>query len=144
MEKMSLVQWLVLPLVLHVLMTFAIGAMSLRLRIAAVRSGETSLNAIALNSAAWPDVVKKFGNSFDNQFQVPLLAYAAVAVSLALGLGDAVSCVLMWLFIVARLLHAYEHTGRNDIRNRLKFYLVSYLAVMAFWLWLALRLFVIG
>lgn len=141
---MTLVQWLVLPLILHVVLTFVVGSLNLQARIAAVKRGETRLKDIALDSSAWPQSARKYGNNFDNQFQVPMLAYAGVAILLATGLADAVSASLMWVFIVGRLLHTVVHTGKNDIRRRLSTFLLSYFAVAALWLWLAFRLFVIG
>jgi hypothetical protein len=141
---MTETQGLVLPLLLHLLLTFAVGLLSLRRRIAAVRTGKARLQDIAADSAAWPESTRKFGNNFDNQFQVPMLAYAGVATLLAIGLADWASVVLMWTFIAARLLHTVEHTGRNNVPRRLAFFLVSFASVAALWLWLGLRLFVIG
>jgi hypothetical protein len=140
----AVTQWLVLPLLLHILLTFAVGLMNLQRRIAAVRNGTTRLSDIALDNSAWPDEALKFGNNFDNQFQVPMLAYAGVAMLLATGLADAASAVLMWVFVAARLLHTLEHTGRNDVLRRLWYFLASCLAVAALWLWFTLRYFVGG
>ncbi len=141
---MTAAQWTVLPLVLHVLLVFIIGGLTLRSRIRAVRSGKTRLKAIALDAAAWPDEVRKLGNNFDNQFQVPTLAYGGVALLLATGLADAVTATLMWLFLLARVLHAAEHTGANRVTRRFMLFLGSFMAVVALWLWFALRYFVTG
>ncbi len=86
-SALSMAQWLVVPLVLHILLTFVVGALSLQARIAAVRSNRALLKATALDNSAWPDEARKFSNNFDNQFQVPMLAYTAVAVFLATGTG---------------------------------------------------------
>ena len=77
---MTAAHWLVLPLVIHVLLTFVVGALSLRSRIAAVRSGRTKITDITLDNSKWPKATLKLGNNFDNQFQVPLLAYGAVCL----------------------------------------------------------------
>ncbi len=141
---MSAAQALVLPLVLHVLLTFAVGVLTLRSRYAAVRGGRTKVRDIVLDSAGWPDSVRQFGNNFDNQFQVPMLAYGGVAVILATGMADRVAAGLMWAFLAARLLHAIEHTGQNRITRRMTFFAASFLAVLALWLWFAWRFFVAG
>jgi hypothetical protein len=136
--------WLVLPLVLHVLLTFAVGALSLRSRIAAVRSRRTRVADITLDNSKWPKATLKLSNNFDNQFQVPLLAYGAAALIIATGLADMIGVALMWAFLAARLLHTFEHTGTNRIVRRMVFFVASYAFVMALWLWFALRFFVTG
>jgi len=136
--------WLVLPLVLHVLLTFVVGALSLRSRIAAVRSGRIRVADITLDNSKWPKATLKLSNNFDNQFQVPLLAYGAAALIIATGLADIIAAALMWAFLAARLLHTFEHTGTNRIVRRMVFFVASYAFVMALWLWFALRFFVTG
>lgn len=141
---MTAAQLLVLPLVLHVLLTFAVGALSLRSRIAAVRRGRARIADITLDNSKWPEATRKLGNNFDNQFQVPLLAYGAVALIIALGLADAVGAGLLWAFLAARILHTIEHTGANRILRRMIFFVASFVLVLLLWLWLALRLLVTG
>jgi hypothetical protein len=140
----TVTHWLVLPLVLHVLLTFAVGALNLRSRIAAVRRGRARIADVTLDNAKWPNATRKLGNNFDNQFQVPLLAYGAVALIVALGLADVVGAGLMWAFLAARILHTVEHTGPNRIVRRMVFFVASFAAVLALWLWFALRFFVTG
>lgn len=141
---MATAHWLVLPLIIHVLLTFIVGALSLRSRIVAVRSGRTRIADITLDSSKWPKTTLKLGNNFDNQFEVPLLAYGAVALIIATGLADMVDAALMWAFLAARLLHTFEHIGPNRIVRRMVFFVISYVFVVALWLWFALRFFVTG
>ena len=141
---MTAAHWLVLPLVIHVLLTFVVGALSLRSRIAAVRSGRTKITDITLDNSKWPKATLKLGNNFDNQFQVPLLAYGAVALIIATGLADMVGVAFVWAFLAARLLHTFEHTGPNRIIRRMIFFVASFAFVVVLWLWFALRFFVIG
>lgn len=141
---MTAAQWLVAPLVLHVLLTFTVGALSLRSRIAAVRRGGAKVADIVLDNSKWPKATLKLGNNFDNQFQVPLLAYGAVALIIATGFADVVGAALMWAFLAARVLHTFEHTGPNRIVRRMIFFVTSYVFVVALWLWFALRFFVTG
>jgi hypothetical protein len=141
---MSYLQWTVLPLVLHVGLTFIVGALSLRSRFKTVLKGETKLESIANNSSAWPENVRKLGNNFDNQFQVPTLAYGSIALIAATGLADAVTATLAWLFIAARTLHSMEHVGLNRVPLRMRLFLLSYAAVIALWIWFAVRFFIAG
>jgi hypothetical protein len=141
---MTLVQWFVVPLLLHVLLVNAVGARNVLGRVASVRSGETRLADIAVSSGNWPGNLRKLGNNFDNQFEYPTLWYAVSAVALALGLVDVILVVLSSAFIVTRFIHSFIHTGSNRIPPRMFSFLAGVTLVTAMWMWLALRLYVIG
>lgn len=141
---MSIEQALLAPVFLHVLLTLVVGILTLRARIAAVRQGQASLKKIALNNSAWPDTVLKLGNNFNNQFQVPVVWYACVALLLVTQKADWVAVVFSWLFVASRLLHSFEHTRRNNVVHRMSWYFAGYGCVTGMWLWFALRMFVVG
>lgn len=136
---MNPAQWLVVALLCHVLLTVIVGALTLRARIAAVKGGKVRLQVAAINNAAWPENARKLGNNFDNQFQVPMLVYAAAALFLATGLADINAAGLAFVFLAARLLHTLEHTRRNSVLPRLVYFLASYGFAIALWLWFAIR-----
>lgn len=141
---MSFEKLLLLPLFLHMLLILYVGGRSLKSRYSAVLSGKTKLSAIAVNSSNWPDDVRKWGNNFDNQFQVPTLWYAVCALLLVTGKVDWIFVVLSWLILLARLVHSYVHTGTNDVPPRMSAFLASFAFVLLMWAWFALRLYVIG
>ena len=141
---MSSEKLLVLAVLLHVLMTFAVGGLTLQARIAAVRSGKAKLQVIALNNAGWPEEARKLGNNFDNQFQVPMLVYTATAAILATGLADMNAAGLAFAFLAARLLHTLEHTRRNNVLRRMMFFVVSYAFAIALWGWFGFRFLTAG
>ncbi len=141
---MSPEKLLLLPLFIHVLLILYVGSRSLKSRFSAVISGKTKLSAIANNSSNWPDDVRKWGNNFDNQFQVPNLWYAVCALILVMGKADWAFVVLSWLVLLARILHSAVHTGSNDVPLRMRMFLASFAFVLLMWAWFALRLYVIG
>ena len=141
---MSLEKLLLLPLFLHVLLILSIGSSSLRSRIASVTGGKTKLSTIAVNSSNWPEDVRKWGNNFDNQFQVPNLWYAVCALLLVTNKTDWIVVALSWLFLLARVAHSYIHTGSNNVPLRMRAFLASFVFVFLMWAWFALRLYVIG
>lgn len=141
---MTAVQWLLLPIFLHVVL---INVVSLRMgfgRTAAVMSGEVKRSAIVLDNRNWPDRLRQLGNNFDNQFQTPMLWYACVAFAMITGMADTFLIVLSWIFLASRLAHSYIHTGSNDLPKRFYVYLVGFGAVSAMWLWFAFRFFLQG
>jgi hypothetical protein len=141
---MSEAQALLAPLFLHVLLTLVVGLVTLRARVAAVRGGRARLKEIATSNAGWPPSVRKLSNNFDNQFQTPMLWYAVCALLVAAAMVDGVAVALSWIFLASRVAHSFIHTGRNDIRFRLSFFLVGFTAVILMWAWFGVRLFITG
>ncbi len=141
---MTIEQWLLLPLFLHVALLTWVGVFTIRARVASVLGGETKLKNIALNTGAWPDDVRKLSNNFNNQFELPTIWYAVCGLLLVTGKADWVGVGLSWAFIVARLAHSFVHTGSNNVPLRMRAYLASFAAVFAMWIWFAIRLYVIG
>jgi hypothetical protein len=138
---MNLTQMLLAPLFIHVAMTAIIGLLALRARVAAVKGGRARVKEIATSNGGWPADVRKISNNFDNQFQTPMLWYAACALLIAMGLVDGVSVGLSWLFLASRIAHTAIHTGRNVVMHRLAAFLVGYAALIAMWAWFGIRLF---
>ena len=141
---MTTEQLLLLPLFLHVVLITWVGVRSIRARVVSVMAGETKLKNIALNSGAWPDKVRKLGNNFDNQFDVPWLWYAVCAFLLITSKADFVSVVLSWGFFVSRVVHTYVHTGSNTVLHRMYAFLVGFALVFVMWAWFGIRFYVIG
>ena len=141
---MSVAHWLLLPAFVHVGWVFVLGLRMGRARTAAVRQGRVRMKDIALNSAAWPDDILKFSNSYNNQFQLPLFFYAILPLLLTLQLADAAQAVLAWCFVASRIVHSLIHTGRNNVVRRFYAFLAGFLIIAAMWAWFALRLYVIG
>ena len=87
---MTIVQWQLLPVFVHVALVAILGVRTGRARVASARSGETRIKDVALDSSRWPPHVRKFANNFDNQFQLPMIWYACIAFVLITGLADMV------------------------------------------------------
>jgi hypothetical protein len=141
---MTITQWLLLPIFIHVALTTWVGVRTITARIASVKAGKSRIRDISLNTKAWPDEVLKLGNNFDNQFEVPLMWYACCGLLVATGLADIVSVVLSWAFVLARIVHALIHTGSNDVPKRMKAFLAGFTFMALLWLWFGFRLFAIG
>ncbi len=141
---MTQTQWLLLPLFIHVALLTYVGIRALLGRIKAVMSGTARMKDIALNNANWPDEVRKFGNNFSNQFEVPTLWYALCGLLVATGKVDNVEIALSWIFVAARLVHIIIHTGSNYVRHRMYAFLASFSTLTLMWAWFGLRLYFLG
>ena len=132
------------PVFVHVALVVGLVIATGRGRVAAVNAGEVRLKDIALDSAKWPERLRKLGNNYQNQFELPVLFYAAVALLMATGLADGVSLGLAWAFVASRLVHSFIHVGSNNMVHRLFAFGAGLAAVVAMWLWFAFRIYVIG
>lgn len=140
---MNLVQWLLLPAFAHVVLVLTVGMMMGRARVKAVRGG-VRIKDIATDNSRWPDDVRKIANNYTNQFEVPVLFYAALALIVATGKADAIAVVLAWLFVASRIAHTLIHTGANKVLLRFRAFLFGFACVAVLWVWFAIRLYVIG
>jgi hypothetical protein len=132
------------PVFVHVVLVIALVIATGRGRVAAVRAGEVRLKDIALDHSKWPERLRKLANNYQNQFELPVLFYAVIALLIATGLADGVALVLAWAFVASRLVHSFIHVGTNNVAHRLYAFAASLAALAAMWLWFALRLYVIG
>jgi hypothetical protein len=132
------------PVFVHVVLVIALVIVTGRGRVAAVRAGEIKLKDIALDGSRWPERLRKPANNYQNQFELPVLFYAGVALLIATGLADGIALVLAWGFVLSRLVHSFIQVGTNNVVHRLYAFGAGLAALAAMWGWFALRLYVIG
>ena len=141
---MTITQWLLLPAFIHVALVFIVGGGMGRARFRAARQGRVKIKDVALDNSGWPDDVRKFSNNYQNQFEVPVLFYAVLALLLATQLADWVAVVLAWVFVASRVVHTLIHTGANVVIRRFQVFVFGFSVVALMWVWFGLRLYVIG
>lgn len=130
-----------LPVFVQVGLTFILLFWMGRLRVGAIRGGEVKIRDIALGERNWPGGVQKLTNAYHNQFELPVLFYALVALALITKKADLVFVVMSWLFVVARLVHAGIHVTSNRVDQRFTAFLVGVLILLVMWIVFALRIF---
>ncbi|HEV7290914.1 MAG TPA: MAPEG family protein [Devosia sp.] len=134
---------LVLAIAAQVLLTIAILAMMGRERVPRVLSGEIDVKDIAVDRSAYPLRARLLSNSFDNQFQLPVLFYVAVLVTLWAGAMGWVEVVLAWLFVALRYVHAAIHVTTNRVFRRFSAYVAGLAVLTLLWLWLVGRVLIV-
>jgi hypothetical protein len=129
-----------LPVFVLVGLTFALllGMASARSRALAGR--ETSAKDIALGQPNWPARATKIGDCFKDQFELPLLFYALIALALPLRHADLVIVLLSWVFVVTRFAHAGIFVTSNNVRQRSQVWFAGVLALLVMWLYFALKI----
>ena len=135
---------LMAPVFVLVALTFLVTFKMGRVRARAVSSGETRIRQIALGESAWSDNVKKVSNNYANLLQLPMLFYAAAAFYIVLAKVDVVAVTLAWVFVATRFGHSFVHTGSNRVSRRFMIFAGGVFVLIALWVWLALRVFLLG
>jgi hypothetical protein len=130
---------LIYPLFCQVALTFVLMLWMMRLRYGALTSRQVRLGDIALGQQAWPAQTMQASNCFRNQFELPVLFYVLVLLVLTTRINDVVLVVLAWAFVISRVVHAYIHTGRNDVRMRGAVYGIGALLIVVMWVWFIVR-----
>lgn len=126
------------PMLAMVLLTFAIAVVLFRARLRAVREGLTPVSYFRLlQGAQEPEFLAKPSRHYLNLFETPVLFYAGCLAGLVAGVNDAVAVGLAWAYVLARLLHAGVHLGSNRVRIRLRVFTLSWICLLALWIYLA-------
>lgn len=124
-----------------VLLTFIVGCIAIKRRLACVKKGELDAKYFRLMSGfKVPDSVTKSTRNFNNQFEVPLLFYVVGVLFVALNIDSTVSIILAWLFVAFRYAHAYIHLTYNKIIHRLAAYWIALMCVLGLWINLLIML----
>ena len=123
------------PVFVQVLLTLTVYCLlSLaRYRAIAAAGRPPGKGDIAMGRYAWPDDAVKCANNQRNQFELPVLFYAAVAFALIIGAADTAMVALAWVFAASRIVHAAIHIGPNKIRWRGPAFVLGFLVVAAMW-----------
>jgi hypothetical protein len=135
---------LLLPVFVEVGLTFFIMFWMGALRRRALSSGAVTPGDIALREPKWPTRALQVANSFQNQLELPMLFYVLVAFILITSTNSLIFVILAWVFVLSRVVHAYIHTGSNDLYARSAALAVGAIALVAMWVIFAIRILITG
>lgn len=127
------------PMLAQVALVYAVYAVVSRRRVAAIKAGHARTSQFRENRDEPPESLFA-RNNLVNQFELPVLFYAACLSLFVTGSVGAVSLALAWIFALSRYVHAAIHVTTNRIRHRRPAFVVGYVSLAGMWLWLALRL----
>jgi len=134
------VQMVLLPVFVLVGLAFFLLLWMATARTKALKARETSLKDIALREPNWPEKATQIGNCFSNQFEIPVLFYALIALALPLHKADLFIVLMSWVFVVTRFIHAGVFTTSNDVRQRGLIWFAGVLVLLAMWIYFALKM----
>ncbi len=134
------IQAILLPLFVQVALTIGLGIWLASQRVPMIRRREVHPRDIALGQPNWPGHALQVGNSFRNQFELPVLFYVLTMLSIITRHADLLFVVLAWVFVLSRLAHAYVHTTSNRLSRRGACYGIGALVLLIMWLIFAVRI----
>jgi hypothetical protein len=130
---------LLLPLLVQVLLTFSVWVYLFAWRIPEIqRKGidPQRLKDRATAHELLPDSANA-SNNLKNLFELPVLFYTAVLLSLVLMIQDMLLVQLAWGFVVLRIVHSVIHCTYNNVNHRFAAYALSCLFLLFMWIRLA-------
>jgi hypothetical protein len=134
------VQMVLLPVFVLVGLTFALLLGMFWARRQALVTKQTKIRDIALGQQNWPQRATQISNCYANQFELPILFYALIALALPLRHVDLVLVLLSWVFVVTRFAHAGIFVSSNDLGQRSVAWFAGALVLLAMWVYFALRI----
>lgn len=127
------IQSVLLPVTVQIGLIFVLWLLMAGSRTQAFAKGLNPKD-IALSKDAYPPRVKQYSNCFSNQFEIPVLFLFAVIFAIVLHHAGWAFVILEWIFVIARIGHAFIHTTSNNVRYRGGIYAISVIAVALMWL----------
>jgi hypothetical protein len=127
---------LLLPLLAQVLLTFAVWFYLYARRIPEIlRKGidVADLKDRAESHRLLPGSAAA-SNNLKNLFEMPILFYVAIILSLTLLVQDSLLVQLAWGFVLARTAHSVIHCSYNNVNHRFTAYAVSCLFLLLIWI----------
>jgi hypothetical protein len=131
---------LLLALLLQVFMTFGLLLWLGWVRVPLITSRRVRIRDIALSRDGWPEGARQLANAVDNQFQLPVLFFVAVLLTLWNGTGTWLELILGWAFVISRAVHAAIFTTTNNVPRRFLAYAIGFFILVGYWIVLAVRL----
>jgi hypothetical protein len=127
------------PMLVQVALVYAVYALISRRRVAAIKAGNARSSQFRENQVEPPESLF-VRNNLANQFELPVLFYAACISLFVTGGASVVPVVLAWLFALSRVAHAAIHVTSNRLRYRRPIFAFGYFVLGLMWLWFALHL----
>jgi hypothetical protein len=124
------------PMIAHAALIFFLYWLLSRKRFAAVKTGSAEAGQFRENRQEPPESLLVH-NNLKNQFELPVLFYAACLALYVSTADNAATIALAWLFVLSRYAHSYLHLTSNRLRYRRPAFLVGFFTLMIMWIWLA-------
>jgi hypothetical protein len=127
------IQAILMPLFVQVALTFVLLFWMASLRYRAVRTGLVDPEKVRLREPNWPPRVLQIANAYHNQLELPVLFYIVMLLAMSTKTLDVIIYVLAWMFVLARIAHAYIHVTSNRLDRRTGVFGIGAIALFLMW-----------
>jgi hypothetical protein len=127
------------PVLAQVLLTYVIYVMVSARRVGAIKAGTAKPSDFKVPSIE-PDPSATAVRNLSNQFELPMLFFAACLSLFVTGAAGLAAVVVAWAFVLARVAHAYVHLTSNRLRIRRPLFIFSLVINLVQWLLLAIHI----
>ena len=123
------------------LLTMLVVARLATLRFGAVRGRQVDPRFYKIyRGEGEPESVAVVSRHVSNLYEMPTLFYAGTAIAFAAGLAGTPLVTLGWTYVGLRLVHSFVHLGSNNVLWRFRVFALSWLALLSFWIVMAVEL----
>jgi hypothetical protein len=98
-------------------------------RALAVRRGEVEYSIFALGREE-PPKIARITRNLGNQFELPVIFYAAIVLLVTLGQGTFIDAVAGWTFVAGRIMHTLVQTLTDDVPLRGRVFMINFVALL--------------
>lgn len=128
------------PLFVQVALTLGLLLWLAALRQRDFKGGAVSPSRIALREPNWPPRTQQVAYAFSNQFELPVLFYLLTVLAMMTRHADLLFVAMAWIFVLTRLVHAYEHTTSNAVLRRGGWYAAGAIVLIVMWVIFIVRI----
>ncbi len=118
------------PILAHIGLIFVLYAWLSYVRIQAVRMGRVQYGCFEFGRDE-PSDIARITRNLGNQFELPVIAYAAVLLLMQFGALGAWDVAFAWVFFAGRVIHTGVQTLTDDVPLRGRVFTINFLACAA-------------
>jgi len=126
---------LLLPLLAQVALTFIVMLIMYRKRVAEMKLKRVHPQRVRTRSKSKALLTdsESAADNFSNLFELPILFYTAILLTLILMVQDSILVILAWAFVISRYLHSFVHVSYNRVMHRFSVFVFSSFVLLAYW-----------
>ncbi len=120
-----------LPVLVQILLTLIVYISLGQAKGVASKMGLVDEKRRGVSDEAWPLNVQLINNNIRNQFETPILFYMLTVILWMVDSVTPLAHALAWLYALARVVHAWVHTGSNYVPVRRRVFQFSIVLLVA-------------
>jgi hypothetical protein len=127
------------PVFVQVFATIGLYIAMSRVRVAAVVAGQVDAKAFKYMDNE-PEHLRNYTRALSNQFESPVLFYAACIIAYITATAHIYVLILAWGYAIAKLAHTYVHATANRLKQRRPTFIAAFGCLVLLWVVLAVSL----